>query len=106
MILDFILLQASGGGGIWSTVIFMVAIFAVFYLFMIYPQQKQRKDERKFQEALKKGDQVVTMSGIHGKVHNLDNNTITLEVDKGTKIVFEKSTISMTASKQKSEAKK
>ena len=73
---------------------------AIFYLFFIRPQQKKQKDSRKFIEALKKGDVVVTVGGIHGKVLSVDDNTATLEVDKGSKLVVEKTSISLDSSKK------
>ena len=92
--------SAQGAGG-YSQIIFFVGIALVFYFFMIRPQQKKTKDQKKFLEEIKKGDAVVTIGGLHGKVHSLDDNTITLEVDKGTKMVFERSSISLEASNKK-----
>ncbi len=90
----------SDGGG-YTQIIFFVGIAVVFYFFMIRPQQKKQKNQKKFLGEIKKGDAVVTIGGLHGKVHSLNENTITLEVDKGTKMVFEKSSISLEASKIK-----
>ena len=98
-----VLAQATtpqGGGG-YTQIIFFVGIAAVFYFFMIRPQQKKQKNQKKFLKEIKKGDAVVTIGGLHGKVHSLNENTITLEVDKGTKMIFEKSSISLEASKTK-----
>ncbi len=92
--------SAQGAGG-YTNIIFFVGIAAVFYFFMIRPQQKKQKNQKKFIEEIKKGDAVVTIGGLHGKVYSLDDTTITLEVDKGTKMVFEKSSISLDASKTK-----
>lgn len=72
----------------------------IFWLFFIRPQQKKQKDQRKFIDEIKKGDTVVTMGGIHGKVSAVESDTIVLEVDKGLKIKFEKSAISLDASKR------
>ncbi len=91
---------AQGAGG-YSQIIFFVGIAVVFYFFMIRPQQKKQKDQKKFLEEIKKGDSVVTIGGMHGKVHSLDDATITLDVDKGTKLTFERSSISLEASKTK-----
>jgi len=68
---------------------------------MIRPQQKKQKDQKKFIQEVKKGDQVVTVGGIHGKVISVDDMTIILEVDRGAKITFEKSSVSLEASKKK-----
>ncbi len=88
------------GGGNFQIILF-VGMAAVVYFFMIRPQQKKQKEQKKFIEEIKKGDNVVTIGGLHGKVYAVDDATITLDVDKGTKLVFEKSSISLEASKVK-----
>lgn len=72
----------------------------IFWLFFIRPQQKKQKEQRKFIDEIKKGDGVVTMGGIHGKVYAIEGDTVILEVDKGMKIKFEKSAISLDSSKK------
>ena len=100
--LNIILLQAGNGSGGGSfQILFFVAIAAIFYFFMIRPQQKKQKDQKKFIQEVKKGDQVVTIGGIHGKVISVNDMTIILEVDRGAKITFEKSSVSLEASKKK-----
>ena len=100
--LNSILLQAGNGSGGGSfQILFFVAIAAIFYFFMIRPQQKKQKDQKQFIQEVKKGDQVVTIGGIHGKVISVNDMTIILEVDRGAKITFEKSSVSMEASKKK-----
>ena len=92
--------DAPGGG--YTQIIFFVGIALVFYFFMIRPQQKKQKDQKKFTEEIQKGDQVVTIGGLHGKVYSIEEATIILDVDgKGTKMTFEKSSISLDASKSK-----
>ncbi|MRS65586.1 preprotein translocase subunit YajC [Larkinella terrae] len=81
---------------VWNIVLW-VGIFVVFYFFMIRPQQKKQKDQKNFIENLKKGDGVVTIGGLHGKVYSVEGTTITLEVDKGLKLTFEKTAISREA---------
>ena len=71
----------------------LVLIMVVFYFFFIRPQMKKAKEQRKFREALKKGDKVVTIGGIHGKIANINDNTVTLEVDTNTRLEIEKSAI-------------
>ena len=98
-----ILAQASQGqqGSGYFQIIFFVGIALVFYFFMIRPQQKKQKEQKKFIEEIKKGDQVVTIGGIHGKVYAIDDATVVLDIDsKGTKVTFEKSAISLEASKK------
>jgi preprotein translocase subunit YajC len=97
--INFILLQAGGGGD--YTMLFLLAGFAIiFYFFMIRPQQKKQKDQKRFIDNIKKGDQVVTIGGIHGRVASIEGDTIVLDVEKGGKIRFEKTSISLDASKR------
>ena len=79
----------------------LFAIFIVFYFFMIRPQMKRQKKEKAFQAEIKKGTKVITSSGIHGKIAevNASENTITIETGAG-KIKFERSAISMELSKK------
>ncbi len=94
--LNTILLQA--GGGIMSFLP-MLLIIVVFYFFMIRPQMKKAKDHKKYIEELKKGDKVITNAGIHGRIVEMNDTTFLIEVEGGTKIRFEKSSISLDASK-------
>ena len=79
--------------------IFFGAIILVFYFFMIRPQQKKAKDQKKFIDEIKKGDYVVTVGGAHGYVAELEGDTFVLEVEKGGRIRFNKSAISLEATK-------
>lgn len=90
---------AQGSGWIQQLVLFG-GIALVFYFFMIRPQQKKQKDQKKFISEIKKGDSVVTIGGMHGKVYSADDDTVIVEVDKSTKIKFERSSISLEASKR------
>jgi preprotein translocase subunit YajC len=91
---------ASKGIDIQSIVLFG-GVIIIFYFFMIRPQQKKAKDQKKFREGIKKGDNIVTIGGLHGKIASLeDDNTLILEVDKGIKLKFERSAISLEASKK------
>ncbi|NMM46860.1 preprotein translocase subunit YajC [Marinigracilibium pacificum] len=102
---DSILLQASGGGV--EQIIFFVAIIVIFYFFMIRPQQKKQKDTKKFISELKKGDRVVTIGGLHGKIFDLPNDdTVVVEVERGFKLTFERSAISLENSKRVNEGSK
>ncbi|NCD69793.1 preprotein translocase subunit YajC [Mucilaginibacter agri] len=94
-----ILLQAAGGFGNLGSLIPMVLIIVVFYFFMIRPQMKKQKDQKKYVDELKKGDKVVTTAGIHGKIAEIGETTFSVEVDNGVKIKFDKSSISLDASK-------
>jgi preprotein translocase subunit YajC len=95
-----ILLQAQKGMD-WGSFIFFPLIIIVFYFFMIRPQQKKTKEQKVFRESIKKGDNIVTVGGLHGKIVSLENDdTFVLEVDKGIRLKFEKSAISLEASKK------
>jgi len=95
-IFSSILLEAAaGGGGGTMQMILLVGMLAVFYIFMILPQSKKQKKQRKFVEELKKGQQVVTAGGMHGKIVSVEDHTVTLEVDRGIKIRFEKGSVSL-----------
>jgi preprotein translocase subunit YajC len=93
-----ILLQAQSGGATMQIVL-MVAIIGIFYFFMIRPQQKKAKDQKKFTEEIKKGDNVVTIGGAHGRVAEIEDDTFILEVERGARIKFSKSSISMDSTK-------
>lgn len=101
-----ILLQAQSGGSQWQSFILFGAIILVFYFFMIRPQQKKAKDQKKFTEEIKRGDYVVTIGGAHGHVAELEGDTFVLEVEKGGRIRFNKSAISMEATKAAAATKK
>lgn len=101
-----ILLQAQQQSNpIFQYVIFG-GIILVFYFFMIRPQQKKAKDQKKFIDEVKKGDYVITIGGAHGHVAELDGDTFILEVEKGGRIRFNKSAISLDATKAASASKK
>lgn len=95
----FFFLQAqpsSGPFGGSSSLIFMGLIMVVFWLFFIRPQAKKAKQQKTFIQDLQKGDRVVTVAGIHGKINKLnDDGTIDLEINPGSYIKMEKSSISM-----------
>jgi len=95
-----LLLQAGGGSALTGNLVLIGGIIIIFYFFMIRPQQKKQKDQKKFLSEIKKGDMAVTMGGIHGRVAAIEDDTVLLEVDKGTKIKVEKSSISLEASKK------
>jgi preprotein translocase subunit YajC len=91
-----ILLQTPDAGMLPQLLMFG-AIILVFYFFMIRPQQKKMRDQKKFREELTKGMTVVTIGGLHGKLVAIDDETITLEVDKGIRLTFDKASVSMEA---------
>lgn len=99
----FLLQQAQPASplGSFGGFFFMGAILIVFWLFFIRPQAKKQKQQKKFTEEIQKGDKVVTIAGIHGKINKVnEDSTLQLEVSPGSYIVIEKSSISMEMSQQ------
>ena len=93
-----ILLQAESGG---NPLIFFILVFGVFWFFMIRPQVKKQKQERKFREELKKGDKVITSGGLHGKVVEVAEKTVKIDVGSSIVLKFDKSGISAELSNAK-----
>ena len=98
-------LQAEPGG--LASFLPLIAIVAVMYFFFIRPQMKKQKEENKFRAALVKGMKVVTTSGIHGKILEVDDKTVLLDCEN-CRLRFERAAISkdMTASVNPEVAKK
>lgn len=92
-----ILLQASGFG--LQQLLPLGLIVLVMYFFMIRPQMKKQKDQKKYVEELKKGDKVITTAGIHGRIAEVNDVTIVIDTEFGSKLRFDKSAISLDASK-------
>ncbi|GHV34119.1 preprotein translocase subunit YajC [Bacteroidia bacterium] len=82
----------KGGFG-WTNILLLVGIVVIFYFFMIRPQQKRSKEQKKFRSALGKGQKVVTIGGIHGRIVETQENTVTIEVENGGRLRMEKSAI-------------
>ncbi|KIA91558.1 preprotein translocase subunit YajC [Pedobacter kyungheensis] len=99
-----VILQAANGNML-GTVVPMVLIMVVFYFFMIRPQVKKAKDHKKLVAELGKGDKVITTAGIHGKIVDLNDTTFLIEVESGAKIRFDKSAVSLDATKAVTAAK-
>ncbi|MBL7854497.1 MAG: preprotein translocase subunit YajC [Cyclobacteriaceae bacterium] len=93
-----VILQAQAQSN-WMQFIPLVLIVIVFYFFMIRPQQKKAKEQKKFIDEVKVGDKVVTIGGAHGRVAELEDDTFVLEVERGGRIRFNKSSISMESTK-------
>ena len=95
-----IFLQASTQESIMNMLPF-VAMIGVFYFLIIRPQMKRQKNEKKFQSTVQKGSKVITSSGIHGKIVEINDNDNTIIIETGAgKIKFERSAISMELSKK------
>ena len=94
-----ILLQSFGSG--FAQLFFPIAIIVVAYFFIYRTEQKRRTNQSNFISNLKKGDRVVTAGGLHGKIMLIDEKSVTLEVDRGTKLKFDKNSISFEMSGSK-----
>ena len=86
-----VLLQ--GGGSSLSFIIMMVAIFAIMYFFMIRTQNKKQKEIMNFRKNLEVGQSVVTAGGIYGKIKELEDNVVVLEIAAGVKIRIDRNSI-------------
>jgi preprotein translocase subunit YajC len=91
--------SGSGSGTLLSLVPF-VLIFVIFYFMLILPQQKKQKHQKAMMEALKKGDKVITASGIWGTVTNLGKDTVTLQIADNTKIKMQREFIARLRSEE------
>ena len=101
MIQSLFILSADPRGGSSMSLVMMGAIILVFWLFMIRPQAKKAKDQKKFIEGMQKGDKVVTIAGIHGVINKVnEDGTIQLEVNPGSYMKIERSAISLEWSQQ------
>ncbi len=80
-------------------------IFIVFYLFMIRPQMKKQKEQKKFRESLEKGTKIVTIGGLHGRIVGIQDATAIIEVEGGNKLKIEKSAIAKEFSAEELEKK-
>jgi preprotein translocase subunit YajC len=81
---------AGGGQSALTSMIPLVIMFGIFYFLLIRPQQKKAKEHKALLEALKKGDQVITAGGMHGKVTAVDETVVTIEVANNVNIKFNK----------------
>jgi preprotein translocase subunit YajC len=97
-----VLLQAAAGNtsmSMVSTLVTFGLVFVIFYFLIIRPQNKKQKEARKMIEAVKKGDKIVTIGGVHGVVASVKEGTVIVKVDDNTKIEFSKSAISAVTAK-------
>lgn len=85
--------QAGGGMAAFQQIIPLVFMFAIFYFLLIRPQQKKAKEHKALLDAMKKGDNVITAGGVHGKVLAVDDSIVTLEIANNVNIKITKSYI-------------
>lgn len=86
--------EGSEGGGFLSLLPPMIMMFAIFYFILIRPQQKKQKEAIKMLDSLKEGDTVVTLSGIHGTIKKLKDDTVMLQIAENVRIKINRSSIS------------
>jgi preprotein translocase subunit YajC len=91
--------SGSGSGTLLSLVPFLL-IFVIFYFMLILPQQKKQKQQKAMMEGLKKGDKIITASGIWGTVTNLGKDTVTLQIADNTKIKMQREHIARVRSEE------
>ena len=84
----------------YGNLILILGIIVIFYFFMIRPQQRKQKDQKKFINEVKRGDYIVTIGGIHGRIFAIEGDTLVLEVEKGGKLRIDKTAISMDSTKK------
>lgn len=97
--------EGAKGGSPYSSLIFLGLIIVVFYFFFIRPQVKRTKDQKKYREELKKGQKIVTIGGIHGKIVEIGDTTVIIEVEGQNRLKLEKSAIATDAQDTIAEAK-
>ena len=103
----FVILMMGGEGqSPVSSIVFLSLIFVVFWFFMIRPQMKKQKDQQKFKESIEKGDKVITIGGIHGKILEIQDTTLVIEVEGGNRLKIDKSAVSMESSEALNKNKK
>lgn len=95
----------QGGMGAYSGILMIVLIFVVFYFFMIRPQTKRQKEIKAQREAMKQGDRVVTSGGIYGKIRDIKETTVTVEIADNVRITVDKNSVFATAADIPAETK-
>jgi preprotein translocase subunit YajC len=85
--------QQQSGSSPWAFPVMMLAMIAIFYFFMIRPQVKRQKEMAKFRTSLNKGDKVITTGGIYGRISEISEQTVLLEVDSNVRIKVDKSAL-------------
>lgn len=85
--------QQGGGGAVFNLLIPLLLVFVIMYLFVVAPQRKREKQRREMLDAITKGDDVVTIGGIYGKVFQAKEKEVVLDVGGGVKITFSRGAI-------------
>lgn len=104
--LSFLLMgapAAEGGGFDFTQLVPFLLIIVVIYFFMIRPQTKKAKEQKEFRENIKRGDFVVTIGGVHGKIADIRENTFIIDAGQNVRLTIDKAAVSMESSKGKNE---
>lgn len=92
--INLVLLQATAGAGSsWINIAMIVAMIAVFYFFMIRPQQKRQKELEQKRNALKAGDRIVTSGGIYGTIKHVNERDLVVEIAEGVRVTIDKGSV-------------
>ena len=98
-LLNILLMAPQSGQGnsqsTWWSFLPLILIVVIFYLFFIRPQMKRSKDQKKFRESLEKGQKIITIGGIHGRIVEMQDTTVTIEVEGQVRLRVEKSAIAI-----------
>lgn len=95
--------QGAGGGSM--TLIFILLLLLIFYFFMIRPQQKKQKQIEEYRSKLAKGDKIVTIGGLHGKIVDVQEKVFVIEIADGVKITIEKAAVAVDENEAKNAQK-
>ncbi|MDR2630143.1 MAG: preprotein translocase subunit YajC [Spirochaetaceae bacterium] len=105
-----LLMGGTGGtgnsGDIFTTLIPFALIIGIFYFLIIRPQNKKQKETQRMLSALKKGDKIVTIGGIHGVIQSVKESSVVVKVDENTKVEFSRSAISSVVTTAKADKEK
>lgn len=88
-----VLAQEDGAGALFSGLLPLVFLIAIFYFLLIRPQQKRAKQQRELVQSLEVGDRIVTLGGVHGTVQFVDDDIMHLEVAPGTTMTFSRQSV-------------
>jgi preprotein translocase subunit YajC len=98
-----LLMATAPGQPLWKQFLPLILIGVVFYFFILRPQLKKTKQAKQFRESLKKGDKIITIGGLHGKIVETAETTFLIETEGGVKLRFEKSAVSSSVTDQLAE---
>jgi len=101
----FLMSTAQEGQNPFTSLLPLILIMVIFYFFLIRPQMKRQKELKNFREALKKGDRVITSGGIYGKINNISEGVITIDVGNNVLIKVDKNAILRDTSDMESQQK-